>query len=212
LREALNFLLVAGLIEQKGAPRSKARFYARPRLPGAPFALLLLHHIRHHADERQRALALIHEQLTLDDQIAITLPALRESLERGPHRDLFAWTGEKVLFWSQLADYMGLIRRLERSAEMLIVPQSALVLAALCWAAPLTQAAKPLVTLLRRIEADLFACFTRRDRVHAGLAQTLTALDRLGHIRLTHSADAAQSILLGDWRVSEVYIIDQELS
>lgn len=209
LREALNFLLVAGLIEQKGSPRPKAAFRVRPRMLGVPFSLLLLHHIRHQVEERQQALALVHNRLVADDQVAVTLPAVREAMERAEERSLFAWTGEKVLFWSQLAAHIGLVRRLERSPELLIVPQPSLVLAALRWSSLCSGTTDPMLALLRRIDADLFACFTRHGRVHVGLAQTLIALHRLGQIVLTHSADAAQSVLLCDWRVSEVRIQGQ---
>jgi hypothetical protein len=58
------------------------------------------------------------------------------------------------------------------------------------------------------IDANLFACFTSRGRVHGGMAQTLLALDRLGRVRLSHSADAARSLLLGDRRVSDVWLIN----
>src|SRR5689334_4366852 len=62
LREAVNFLLVARLIEQQGSSRRKASFMATPLLKEAPFAPLLLYHIQAHSDERQRAPALIYRQ------------------------------------------------------------------------------------------------------------------------------------------------------
>src|SRR5262249_12586904 len=89
LREALNFLLVARLVEQQGPSRRKASFHATPLLAGAPFTLLLLHHIQAHRDERQRAPALIYRQLVSDDVLAITPSVLREQMERGAHRNLF---------------------------------------------------------------------------------------------------------------------------
>ncbi len=210
LREALNFLLVAGLVEQQGASRRKASFRATPLLPDAPFALLMLHHILMHHDERQRAPALIYRQLVAEDTLACTVADLRDRLEHGPYRRLFAWTGEKVLFWSQLTDHLGLVRRLDRTVEVLCVPQLHLVLAALRWAAQQTSATDALDPLLRMIDTQFFACFTARGRVHQGLAQALVALHRLGHVQLTHSADAARSLLLGEWRVSEVRVIAKD--
>jgi hypothetical protein len=207
LREALNFLLVARLVEQQGSSRRKASFHATPLLAGAPFALLLLHYIQTHSDERQRAPALIYRQLVSDDVLEITPAVLREQMERGAHRSLFTWTSEKISFWGHLAGYIGLIRRSEREAELLIVPQPNLALAALRWASAQASTSS-LDVLLEVIDASLFACFTSRGRVHRGLAQTLLALDRLGRVRLSHSADAARSLMLGDRRVSDMWLID----
>jgi hypothetical protein len=205
LREALNFLLVARLVEQQGPSRRKARFLATSLLADTPFALLLLRHIEAHSDERQRAPALIYRQLVTDDVLAITPAVLREQMERGAHRSLFIWTSEKISFWGHLAAYIGLICRSEREAELLVVPQPGLALAALRWASGQASTSS-LDALLEVIDANLFACFTSRGRLHRGLTQTLLALDRLGHIRLAHSADAARSLMLGERRVSEVWI------
>lgn len=204
LREALNFLLVARLVGQQGASRRRATFRATPRLDHAPFPLLLLLHLRAHSDERQRAIAAIYTQLVADDALAVTPQAIRSQMERGPLRDLFAWTGEKIGLWAHLLGYVGLLRRLDRGDDVLLVPQPALVRAALAWAGARSDATCSLAGCLQAIDRDLFTCFTRRGRVHVGLAQTLIALHRLGRVQLTHSADAAQSLLLADWRVSDV--------
>lgn len=201
LREALSFLVLAGLVEVHGRQR---RYSATPRLPDTPFPLLLLHHLTTHPDRRQQAISLVHRAIVADDTLAITSQSLRDQLERGPLRDLFAWTGEKVTFWVHLAAHVGLVRRLERSPELLAVPQPRLLLDTLVWALNQLQGQSSLDGTLRLIDAQLFACFTARGRVHRGLAQTLLALERLGHLQLTHSADAAHSLLLGERRVSDV--------
>src|SRR5262249_13041549 len=172
-------------------------FHAVPLLANVPFSLLLLHHIQTHIDERQRAPALMYRQLVSDDLLAITPAALREQMERGAHRSLFTWTSEKISLWGHLTSYIGLIRRSEREAELLIVPQPDLALAALRWSSSQASTSS-LDALLEVIDANLFACFTSRGRVHRGLAQTLLALDRLGRVRLSHSADADRSLMLGD--------------
>lgn len=204
LREALSFLTLAGLVEAHGRQR---RYSATPLLPDAPFPLLLLHHLASHPDQRQRAISLVHRALVADDALAITPQALRDQLERGPLRDLFAWTGEKVTLWAHLAAHVGLVRRLERSPELLAVPQPGLLLDALGWAQARLESQTSLDAALHLIDAQLFTCFTARGRVHRGLAQTLLALERLGHLRLTHSADAARSLLLGERRVSDVALL-----
>ncbi len=201
LREALSFLTIVGLVEAYGRQR---RYSATPCLPDMPFPLLLLHRLATHADRRQQAINLVYRSLVADDALAITPQALRDQLERGPLRDLFAWTGEKVTLWAHLAAYLGLVRRPERSPELLVVPQPRLMLVALGWAQPQLKGDLSLDAALRLIDAQLFACFTARGRVHRGLTQTLLALERLGHLRLTHSADAARSLLLGERRVSDV--------
>lgn len=207
LREALSFLLIAGLIAQEGASRRKARFRACPLRPDLPFSLLLLYHLQRHEDERQRAPVAIYRHLVAGDTLSITPPDLREAMERGPERALFIWTGEKLHFWSHLAAALGIIRRLERCAELLIVPQPSLLLAALRWAAgPGTDRAR-LHDLLAVIDEELFACFTRRRQPHRGLAQTLLALHHDGAIQLSHQADAARSLLVGSRRVSDVLLL-----
>jgi hypothetical protein len=133
LREALNVLLVARLVEQQGSSRRKASFHATPLLAGAPFALLLLHYIQTHSDERQRAPALIYRQLASHDVLEITPAVMRDQMERGAHSKLFTWISEKISFWGHLAGCIGLIRRSERETE-LPVPQPNLALAALRWA------------------------------------------------------------------------------
>jgi hypothetical protein len=212
LREALNFLLVVRLIEQQGPSRRKANFIATPLLSDAPFALLLMHHIQAHDDERQRAPVLIYRQMVADDVLAISPQALREQMERGPHRSLFTWTSEKISFWAHLITYAGLIRRSEREADLLIVPRPELLLSALRWASAQEGLSTSLDAMLLRIDSALFACFTSRGRVHRGLAQALLALDRVGHLRLTHSADAARSLMLGERRISDVWVGDSEFA
>jgi hypothetical protein len=203
LREALNFLLVARLVEQHGSSRFRARFAATPLLYHTPFPLLLLHHMAMHPDERQRAPVLIYRQLAAEDVRSTTAPALRDQMERGELHSLFAWTGEKIGFWLHLGHFLGLVRRLERSMEVLIIPHLSLVQAALDWVQR-HHACTSLAACLETIDATFFRCFTARGRVHSGLAHTLLALDSLGHIRLTHHADAARSLRLGERRVSDV--------
>lgn len=212
LREALNFLLVAGLVSQRGPSRRRAAFAATPRLALAPFSILLLHHIHQHRDERQRAIALVHRCLVRDDVLALPLLPLRERMERSELRDLFAWTGEKVTFWTHLASFVGLTRRLDRCQDVLLVPQPWLVLSALRWAGAQSGAQCSLERCLRMIDDSLFACFTGRGTVHVGLAQTLTAMGRYDMLRLTHSSDAACSLLLGTRRVSEVQVMQREVA
>lgn len=204
LREALNFLLVARLVGQQGATRRRATFYVTPRLERTSFPLLLLHHLLTHPDERQQAISTIYAQLVADDTFALTPQAIRSQMERGPLRELFAWTGEKIALWTHLLSYVGLVRRLDRGDDVLLVPRPALVLAALSGAGARADATCSLADCLQVIDTQIFACFTRRGRVHSGLAQTLIALHRLGRVRLSHSADAARSLLLIDWRVSDV--------
>lgn len=204
LREALSFLTLAGLVEAHGRQR---RYSATPRLADVSFPVLLLHHLAAHTDRRQQAISLVHRAIVADDTLAITPQALRDQLERGPLRDLFAWTGEKVALWAHLAAHMGLVRRLERSVDLLVVPQPRLVLEALSWTQTQLEGQTSLHSALRLIDAQLFACFTTRGRVHQGLAQTILALERLSRLQLTHSADAAHSLLLGERRISDVTLI-----
>jgi hypothetical protein len=152
-------------------------------------------------------------------------------MERGVLRDLLAWTGEKLLLWAHLSAFIGLVRRSERSPELLIVPQPSLILDALTWAStqstPLSRRSGrgaggeglsaegedfSLAAALTLIDAEIFACFTARGRVHRGLAQTLLAMERLGHIRMTHHADAARSLLLGERRVRQVALTTSRIA
>lgn len=207
LREALTFLLAAGLVAQIGDSRRRARFRVTPLLADAPFPLLLLNHIGCHPDGRQRAIRLVHAQLVADDAIAVTAAGLREQMERGPHRDLFAWTGEKIGFWCHLAAYLGLARRLERSEQILLAPTPDVTGAALRWGRAHSDD-DSLDAALRVVDTHLFACFTSRGRVHRGLAQALLALEHRGQLQLIHHADAARSLLLGERRVSTFTLRD----
>ncbi|NJK81977.1 MAG: hypothetical protein HC914_19805 [Chloroflexaceae bacterium] len=160
LREALNFLLVARLVDQHGSSRFRASFQPAPLLPDTPFSLLLLHHIRQHEDERQRAPALMYTQLVAEDAIATSAAVIRDQMERSMYRDLFAWTGEKVGFWVHLFSYLGLVRRMERSTDVLIVPQPNFVLTALGWAQQ-ARLSRSLAACLHVID-DTFFCLLYR--------------------------------------------------
>lgn len=203
LREALNFLVVAGLIVQEGSHLLNARFHACPS--NGLFTLDLLRQLQSHSEERQRALVLVHRQLVEDDTVAITLPQLRARVEQGPYRTLFAWTGEKLLFWSQLASHLGLIRSLARSGELLVIPTMELVESALRQVAGLDEGPCLLDDLLRQVDSAFFACYTNRGHIHAGLSHTLAAMHQLARFRLAHHADAARSHRLGTRRVSHLH-------
>lgn len=207
-REALNFLLVAGMVEQSGDSRRKATFLAAPGILTKSFPLLLLAHLNTHPDQRQHAIALVFKQMVSTDTLSTSARDLRAQLERGPYQSLFTWTGEKIFFWSQLAAHIGLVRRLDRTFEIVAVPQPGLLMAALEHAASAyylqSGGVMPIYTLLEIIDNTLFACFTRKGSVATGIAQCLVAMHRRGDICLTHSTDAAHSLLLGDWRVSNI--------
>lgn len=205
LREALNFLLVARLVEQHGPARRRATFQVtpEPEAPDVSFPLLLLRRIAAHPDARQRAIVALHQQLVRQDTLALSAAAIRDEAERGPLGDLFAWTGEKIGFWVRLSEYLGLVRTIARDNQALLAPRPELVLSALRAQLGGRRTA-PLAPCLHALDATYFACFTARGTVHRGVAQTLVALHRRGALRLAHSSDAAQSLLLGEWRVSDV--------
>ena len=212
LREALNFLLVANLVGQRGPTRRKAAFHATPLLADLPFSLLLLHHLQSLADERQRAFEiLVHSELVRRRWRRAPL-ALGTPLERGPYGRLFAWTGEKLAFWGHLAAHLGLLHRLNgRSAVAPSFPTWILVESALRWASQRLPGNTSLADHLSQIDATLFTCFTRDGRAHRGLAHTLVALHRQRRVRLTHHSDAARSLMLGDWHASSVRLLDDEV-
>ena len=211
LREALNFLLVANLVGQRGPTRRKAAFHATPLLADLPFSLLLLHHLQSLADERQRALIIVHSELVRHDIVSTTPRELGTEIERGPYGRLFAWTGEKLAFWGHLAAHLGLLHRLNGGAHVLLVPHMDLVESALRWASQRLPGNTSLADHLSQIDATLFTCFTRDGRAHRGLAHTLVALHRQRRVRLTHHSDAARSLMLGDWRASSVRLLDDEV-
>lgn len=209
LRETINFLLITRLIEQRGESRRKASFRATPLLDGVEFPLLLLHHIMTLTDARQRAPILIHRQLISDDILSFTPASIREHMERSQYRDLFTWTSEKTTFWSHLAAYLGLARRLEREGRYLLIPQLSLMLAAIRYEMRQAQIF-PLALLLDALEENFFACYTRQRRIHRGLEQTLIALNHLGHIRLSHESDTPRSFTLANHRVSHIQLIHRQ--
>jgi len=207
LREALSFLTGVGMVEQSGQGLRR-HLRATPSLPNADFALLLLRHLAAHHDIRQRALLLIYQHLVAECLRPVELREARRRMESSPYGKLFAWTGEKLTFWSQLLEYTGLLHR-SGAGGVVCLPQQALVLDALRTAAGMSGVYQ-LAELLDRIDQQLFTCFTARGQVHGGLVQTLIALHHTGQIGLSHSADAARSLSLGDWRVSEVTLTPAE--
>jgi hypothetical protein len=209
LDEALSFLVGVGMVAQEGSLRRRATFHPL-KMADTPFSLHLLHRLLVHWEARQRAIQRVYQEAVAGDHLAITPRALRAQMERGPYQALCVWTGEKITFWSQLMAHVGLVRRLERGEECLIVPQPDLVRSALAWAQ--MQVAEPtsLDACLRCIDQALFACFTARGYLHQGLAQTLVALHRVGRVQLGHQADAARSHRLGSWRVSHLKMMTED--
>lgn len=208
--ETLNFLLAVGLVEQEGISRRKATFSPKGK-QNEPFPLALLSYLCAHTEERQRALQYVHKQLVQADIVVIDVPAVRRAMEQGPYGDWFVWTDEKIIFWSHLMHYIGLVRRLERTSDIYLIPQAALFLRALQHIAPaITQEPCDLHDCLHQVDQFYFACFTRWGRIHEGLGQTLVALHKQGTLSLTHHADAAHSHLLGHWRVSQIQLLGDE--
>lgn len=205
LLEALNFLVIAGMIRQEGAERRHASFYPTPQLVDAPFALLLLHHLQTHPDRRQQALALIQRLLAAEDALALTPAQVRERMERSPIGSLFAWTGEKVRFWSSLAHYLGIVRWFGSNTDIWLVPQPYVLFQSLEWVVRQEDANEQLLgRVLDDVDRRFFACYTAQKRVHQGMVQSLLALERMGRVQLSHRADAPRSLLLNERRVSHV--------
>jgi hypothetical protein len=107
-----------------------------------------------------------------------------------------------------LCEHLGLVRSVARDNHVLLAPRPELVIAALRTQLGDRYVAS-LAMCLHELDASFFACFTARGTVQRGLAQTLIALHRLGALRLSHSSDAAQSLILGEWRVSDVEVPKQ---
>lgn len=211
LREAINFLLVARLIQQVGDSRRTATFRAVPFIADVQFPLLLLNHITMLSDERQRAPTLIHRQLIGEDALSVTPANVRDRMERSQYANVFTWTSEKTTFWSQFAAYLGLARKLEREGNFLLIPQLSLVLEAIqheMRQANTLTATVPLASILDAIDDHFFACYTRQRRIHSGLAQALVALHRLGYVRLNHESDAPRSLVLANRRVSHILLTE----
>ena len=205
-REALNFLLVTRLITQHGSVRRCSVFQVSSQMPEAPFALMLLHHLVIHDDVRQQAMNLVHRQLIQDDILWIDNADLRIRIERSTLKNLFTWTSEKLSLWASIYGFLGTLRRLERTNELILLPQPHLILSALSWAARLLDNSGSLGDYVHMIDRQLFGCLTHRGRLHQGTMQVLVTLQRHGQIELTHESDAIQSVLVGDRRISHVWL------
>jgi hypothetical protein len=209
LREALNFLVISRMIRRRKQKKS-LYFFIDPKSHGLAFPLALLTHVHQHPDKRQQAISLIYQQLIAHDTLSITQQQLRDEQERGPYRELFTWTSEKISFWTHLAMYLGLIYRLERENVLIIAPQPELLLLAIKQVLATPEPTSSIMVCLQRISQLFFACFSSNGRVHGGITQTLVAMHRLGMIHLSHQDDAVRSLVLGNWRVSEIALPTQE--
>jgi len=205
-RETLNFLLIIRMVK-KQETNHQTVYSASPARQSLPFSLLLLHHLTTHPDERQQALAHVYRHLIRQDALSLTLGEVREKLECVVQPFAFAWTDEKIAFWAQLAQYVGIIYRLERDYRLLVAPTPTLLLLAIKQAMKQQQTEYANVAAcLQFIDEQYFACFTDQHTVHSGITQTIKVLHGQGKIILTHQADAAHSLLLQDWRISTIQL------
>lgn len=196
LKEVLGFLQGAGLIQDNGARIWSDRRYWATHIPDLPFTLTLLRAMRALSDPKQRAVATVHDLLTLDGVLYTSIPEIVERMEQSKV-GLFAWNTTKVNFWAAIYEAIGLVVR-HVPERVALSPHSALLLSAL------PPGPTPIQTALALVEQEYFACFTRRQTLHPGLERALLRLEREGKVRLSYRSDAPGSLFVAGRRVSHV--------
>ena len=194
MKELLGFLSTLGMLKMTNHRRWEDRSFTYSG-GTEDFGLTLLKRINRHTDVRQRAIYLLHEQLTRRAvQHANTQEVL--ALMESNYGSLgFVWNEAKITFATKLLADLGLITYLP-PGRIAMSPASQLLLKAI----PAGRSA--LADLLGFVDRDLFSVFTSQGNVHEGVARALLRLANQGDLRLSYQSDSRNSLVLAGRRVS----------
>jgi hypothetical protein len=193
LRDCLNFLEGTGIL--RIIEKSKTEEVAIASNFGErPFKLVLLNRLR---SDKKNPFHLVHSHLVSYDIVKFEISGLKQSVEKA--LDLgFTWTDEKLNFWMDLADYLGLGRKYASWRSFVSYPTPELVQYMI---SDFRRGKKVNVNLrkfLEYVSSSYFECFTREGKLFEGLQQTLLYLQRKGLATLRPAAsDDPNTILLG---------------
>ncbi|HYG57734.1 MAG TPA: hypothetical protein VD902_06665 [Symbiobacteriaceae bacterium] len=192
VKDALNFLHTCGLVTREdGAYRTEEK-----PAEGVAFHLLLVQAIRR-APEHQADFMKIYDLLVRQGHVSLS----DDDLITIMNRTEFTTPGEadlnlnKAAWWLRTSHHLGIIRKLQRSKQFLVMPEATLVLELMARAGADRQQIS-LMDWLKYTETECFAAVTAEGKLHPGLASVVAELAARGLIKLGIKDDV-QSVSLG---------------
>lgn len=179
LRDCVNFLRSLGILKT-GKLKRTDEFVLASDLQEMPFQLILLSKLR---SARDKSFYQVHTHLVSKDVLLFDLNQLKQSVEKSI--DLgFAWTEEKLNFWMDLAEFVGLGRRYSLTRSFVCYPSPVLLLELMkIFTAEKTKPAS-LKAFANHVSSNFFECFTQQKMLSEGLQQSLLFLESRERISL----------------------------
>jgi len=185
LRECLNFLETVGIIKANKSTKGE-EFVLEPNLPDVAFPLILLNRLKLSAEN---SFYLVHKHLVSNDVLSVDMGALKRTVESSLELG-FTWNEQKLGFWMNLADYLGLGKKYAYSQIFVCFPSSELLKNLLTVTVSKRKSGERvnLGEFVNYLSTEFFECLTREGLLFKGLQQSLLVLQRKGRISLVPAA------------------------
>lgn len=149
-----------------------------------PFKLVLLNKFRL---DKNNPFSLIHSLLVDYDLIRVSLNGLKPAVEKALDLE-FTWTDEKLDFWLDLANYIGLVRKFAGHRSFAFYPNPELVHDIILNYPGEKGTELNLRRILGYCSTNFFNCLTKEGRIFKGLQQSLLFLKSKNLITLIPAA------------------------
>ncbi len=206
----LKFLRTVDIVEMNSVS-GKETYRIVEDLSGMPFHVLLLRKLRLAEDgpSRPHSFYEVQKVLVQNDISFIHLDQLRRLVEKSlrARADLdFTWTLEKLNFWMELADFLGLGTK-TTSRSFIFYPSPQLV-HTLLESFSQDSEQKRLSRFVEYLRSNFFECLTQHGdfSIFKGLQQTLLLLEGEKRIRLISMSDDPELVKVGNNDVSLISI------
>ena len=200
-RGCLNFLRAVDLVKMH-LVSGEETYRILEESPSMPFRALLLHRLRLADDQ---SFYEVQSHLARNDVIFIPLDELKRSVEDSLDLD-FAWTQEKLNFWMELADFVGLGTRTS-SRSFIFYPSPELIHTLLA-GFPRDSGRIRLKKFVEYLRSEFFECLTDPDRfqMFRGFQQSLLLLEKQERIRFISMSDDPDLVKVGDKSISLISV------
>lgn len=184
IKDYLNFLLSLGLITQ-GSGKEKDSYTPTKGLPTLDFKPLMLWSLKKAKDQ---SFCRLQDALVQSDLLELTPEELLKQAELGVDLE-FTWTREKVVFFKNLAEFVGLASRY--GTNLINRPTLDLV-ELLVRAFPGKGNVIPMKGFLDYVSKQFIPCYTRTGTVYKGLQWTLSSLNSHRFIEMKLESDSSK--------------------
>lgn len=198
LRDYVNFLNALDMIESSGDGDDES-FRVLGKNVDLEFGLSLLGSIRRATDQSFYSL---QQLLARNDVLQWDDATLKKEAERSLNFD-FAWTHEKIAFFVNMADYLGVGKKL--ASGLLNSPSENLVLRMLKQVSGDVSGFIPAKEAINKIRAHFLEPYTAKGDLYQGFQWALEGLSRKGFVKFKLESDATR-------RTEPIRIIEKHVS